>query len=114
METYFANIEELWQTIQHVGGVLIKDFALSHYGESTEQPSGYALIYQGPTHDIYKVNKTVELLYNKLVNSGLKNNVQLVNRKIHRPDKYGKAKVESIIELYPGLQVIEDQDTEEQ
>jgi hypothetical protein len=103
MQTYFSNVQELWSTIQEAGGSLVKDFELGEYGEDREQTSGYILMYKGLTHDIYKVNKTVQMLYNKLKSSGLENNIQLVTRDIHRPEKYNEAKQEYVIELYPGL-----------
>lgn len=111
MQTYFANAQELWEQIQKVGGSMSKDFELSHYGD--EDVSGYVLLYKGITHDIYKVNKIVEMFYNKLVSSGFENNVQLTYRKMNRPEKYNEAKQEAVIEIYPGLHVVDDSDHEE-
>lgn len=112
MQTYFTNAQELWETIQQAGGSMSKDFELSHYGED-EDVSGYVLLYKGITHDIYKVNKIVEMFYNKLVSSGLENNVQLTYRKMNRPEKYRETKQEAVIEVYPGLHVVNENDQEE-
>ncbi|HJV45036.1 MAG TPA: hypothetical protein VJ824_04830 [Bacillota bacterium] len=103
MQTYFSDVEELWGKIQEVGGSMVKDFELTKYGDQPEEVTGYALMYSGITHDIYKVNKTVEMLYNKLKNNGLKNNIHLVKRNIHKTEKYKEAKEEYVIELYPGM-----------
>lgn len=109
MQTYFADAQELWEKIQESGNVLSRDFELSHYGDE-EDVTGYVLLYKGPTHDIYRVNKTVELFYNKLVDAGFKNNVELAYRDMHRPEKYNEIKKEAVIELYPGMYSEEEHD----
>ncbi|RXT06331.1 hypothetical protein [Ammoniphilus sp. CFH 90114] len=109
METYFANAQELWEALQEHGGVLIRDFELSHYGDE-DHAAGYVLLYKGITHDIHRVNKTVEMLYNKLAAAGFENNMEFTYRDIERPDKYNGAKREAVIELYPGLHMAETDD----
>ncbi|MEW9668685.1 hypothetical protein [Ammoniphilus sp. 3BR4] len=112
METFYANAEELWEKLQEHGGVLIRDFELSHYGDE-DSAAGYVLLYKGLTHDIHRVNKTVEMLYNKLVSAGFEHNLELTYRNIDRPDKYNGAKKEAVIELYPGLHMGEAGEFEE-
>ena len=90
-----------------------RDFELAEYGNG-EEVSGYVLMYKGLTHDMYKVNKKVELFYNKLVSDGFKDHIQLTNRKMYRPDKYSERKKEAVIELYPGYQTIAEEDEEEE
>ncbi|WP_134701710.1 hypothetical protein [Ammoniphilus sp. YIM 78166] len=107
MQTYFANAQELWEKIQESGNILTRDFELSHYGDE-EDPTGYVLLYKGITHDIHRVNKTVEMFYNKLVDAGFEHNVELTYRDMHRPDKYNEPKKEAVIELYPGMQTAAD------
>ncbi len=112
MQTYFTSAQDLWQTIQEAGGSMSKDFELSHYGEE-DGVGGYVLLYKGMTHDIYRVNRIVEMYYNKLVSSGLENNVQLIYRTMNRPEKYRESKQEAVIEIYPGLHIVDDNDHEE-
>lgn len=112
MQTYFTSAQDLWQTIQEAGGSMSKDFELSHYGDE-DDAGGYVLLYKGMTHDIYRVNRIVEMYYNKLVSSGLENNVQLIYRTMNRPEKYRESKQEAVIEIYPGLHIVDENDHEE-
>jgi len=113
MQTYFSNAQELWEHIKNSEQLMSRDFELAYYGNSDEV-AGYVLMYKGLTHDIYKVNKTVELFYNKLVSDGFKDHVQLTYRKLNRPDKYRERKKEAVIELFPGFQAIEEDEPGEE
>lgn len=111
MKTYYSDAYELWDAMKQADGSMTRDFELSHYGEELDEAAGYVLLYKGSAHDIYKVNKIVEMFYNKLVSSGFGNNVKLVHRKIERTDKYNKSYQEAMIELFPGLYPGENAET---